>query len=52
MARSIVWFRRDLRLADNAALMAAIRHGEVIPAFVIDPVLERRPRLWPFGQGN
>ena len=39
MSRSIIWFRRDLRLADNAALAAAIRQGEVIPAFVIDPVL-------------
>jgi deoxyribodipyrimidine photo-lyase len=45
MARSIVWFRRDLRLADNAALIAAIRQGEVIPAFVIDPVLLNSDRV-------
>lgn len=45
MRRSIVWFRRDLRLADNAALLAAIRQGEVIPAFVIDPVLLNSDRV-------
>jgi len=47
MTRSIVWFRRDLRLADNAALAAAIRQGEVIPAFVIDPVLLNSNRVGP-----
>jgi deoxyribodipyrimidine photo-lyase len=45
MAHSIVWFRRDLRLADNAALLAAIRQGEVIPAFVIDPALLNSDRV-------
>ncbi len=45
MARSIVWFRRDLRLADNAALLAAIQQGEMIPAFVIDPVLLKSDRV-------
>src|SRR5512135_1605247 len=47
MALSIVWFRRDLRLADNAALAEAIRQGEVIPAFVIDPVLLHSDRVGP-----
>ena len=45
MTRSIMWFRRDLRLADNAALAEAIRQGEVIPAFVIDPVLLQSDRV-------
>jgi deoxyribodipyrimidine photo-lyase len=45
MARSIIWFRRDLRLADNAALAAALRQGEVIPVFVIDPVLLNSDRV-------
>jgi deoxyribodipyrimidine photo-lyase len=40
-----VWFRRDLRLADNAALAAAIRQGEVLPTFVIDPVLLNSDRV-------
>src|SRR5512136_726662 len=47
MARSIVWFRRDLRLADNAPLAAAVRQGEVIPAYVIDPVLLHSDRVGP-----
>jgi deoxyribodipyrimidine photo-lyase len=47
MTRTIVWFRRDLRLADNAALTAAIRQGEVIPLFVIDPVLLQSDRVGP-----
>jgi deoxyribodipyrimidine photo-lyase len=45
MTRSIVWFRRDLRLADNAALLAGIRQGEVIPVFVIDPALLHSDRV-------
>ena len=41
-----MWFRRDLRLGDNPALLAAIAaaqvdgDGRVIPLFVVDP------RLW------
>lgn len=37
---SIFWFRRDLRLADNPALAAALDEGPTYPVFVIDP------RLW------
>jgi len=35
-APSIIWFRRDLRLADHAALTAAAAAGPVIPLFVLD----------------
>jgi hypothetical protein len=37
----IFWFRRDLRLSDNRALVAAIRTGDgnLMPVFVIDPEL-------------
>ena len=36
--RSIVWFRRDLRLADHPALHAAAADGaEVVPVYVLDP---------------
>ena len=39
----ILWFRRDLRLADNPALQAAIRAGEpVIPVYVLDETPGRR----------
>jgi deoxyribodipyrimidine photo-lyase len=38
--RSIFWFRRDLRLSDNPALLAAIDAGdEIVPLFILDPSL-------------
>ena len=38
--RSIVWFRRDLRLHDHPAIQRAARDGRhVLPLFVIDPAL-------------
>ena len=37
MKRSIVWFRRDLRISDHPALNAAIESSdEVIPLFILD----------------
>jgi deoxyribodipyrimidine photo-lyase len=36
---SVMWFRRDLRLADNPALIAAAEDGDVLPLFVLDPAL-------------
>ena len=36
---SVMWFRRDLRLADNPALRAAADDGDVLPLFVLDPAL-------------
>ena len=36
-SRSILWFRRDLRIGDNPALNAAIEAGEeVVPVFILD----------------
>ena len=40
-----MWFRRDLRLADNPALLAAVDaaradgDGRIVPLFVVDPAL-------------
>lgn len=34
--RSICWFRQDLRLSDNPALLAAADRGEVIPVYILD----------------
>ena len=35
MHPTIVWFRRDLRLQDNAALTAAVAEGgPIIPDFI------------------
>jgi len=36
---SIMWFRRDLRLGDNPALLEAAADGPVLPLFVVDPAL-------------
>ena len=39
---AIVWFRRDLRLHDHPALMAAVTaHDTVVPLYVLDPRLLR-----------
>ena len=38
--RSIAWFRRDLRIGDNPALLEAIASGdEIIPVFILDKKL-------------
>jgi deoxyribodipyrimidine photo-lyase len=34
-----MWFRRDLRLGDNPALLEAVADGPVLPLFVLDPAL-------------
>ena len=36
MTTAIVWFRKDLRLADNPALAAALEHDRVLPVFIDD----------------
>jgi len=36
VAASIVWFRQDLRLADQAALAAAAAAGPAIPVYILD----------------
>ena len=48
----LVWLRRDLRIADQPALLAAAGSGRpVVPVFVVDPLLwdaagsPRRDRL-------
>jgi len=47
---SVMWFRRDLRLADNPALLSAVAEAadtQVVPLFVLDPALSHpagRPR--------
>jgi deoxyribodipyrimidine photo-lyase len=34
---SLLWFRRDLRLADNPALHAAVQQGAVVPVYIWAP---------------
>ncbi|WP_428540347.1 cryptochrome/photolyase family protein [Rhodopila sp.] len=46
-APAIVWFRNDLRLADHAALNAAIEAGRpLLPLFILD---EAAPDRWAMG---
>ena len=47
---AVLWLRRDLRLADHPALLAALAAAdEVVPLFVVDPVLERTGGPAPAG---
>ena len=42
MSTALVWFRRDLRLADNPALhRAALSHDRIVPAYIHAPQEER-----------
>jgi deoxyribodipyrimidine photo-lyase len=43
---SIVWFRQDLRLTDQAALAAAASAGPVVPVYVLD---DETPGQWAIG---
>lgn len=43
---SIIWFRQDLRLADNPALQAACEEGEIIPVYILDTT---NPGDWAMG---
>lgn len=43
MKRTIVWFRRDLRISDHAPLYRAVSRGAVIPVFIFDRALLHHP---------
>ena len=50
---NVVWFKRDLRLADHAPLAAAIDRGEpLLLLYIVEPTLLRNPhyrgRHWHF----
>ena len=36
---TILWFRQDMRLADNPALAEAVARGRVLPVYILDPDL-------------
>ena len=42
MSTTIVWFRQDLRLADNPALSRAAEEGNIIPVYVLPSETGRR----------
>ena len=33
---SILWFRQDLRLSDNPALIESLNHGRILPIYILD----------------
>ena len=43
--KTIVWFRRDLRIEDNPALASACRDGYVLPVFIWCP--EEEGQFYP-----
>lgn len=49
---NIVWFKRDLRIADHQPLAAAAAHGSVLPLYIAEPELWAQPdvsaRQWGF----
>ena len=34
--KTIVWFRKDLRLSDNPALFEASQQGEILPIYILE----------------
>ncbi|MFL6619734.1 MAG: deoxyribodipyrimidine photo-lyase, partial [Povalibacter sp.] len=45
---ALVWFRRDLRLADNPALLYAAAHAtRIIPLYI-----HHEPDAWPTGAAS
>ncbi len=43
ISTNIVWFKRDLRINDHAALAGAALAGHVLPLYIIEPELWRLP---------
>lgn len=46
MGTSLVWFRDDLRVADNPALLAATAEGDAVALYILD---EASPGIRPLG---
>lgn len=45
MNTAIVWFKRDLRTHDHAALTQAADYGRVIPLYILEPELWVQPDM-------
>lgn len=43
MRPTLLWFKRDLRLQDHAALCDAARRGPVLPLAIVEPQAWRQP---------
>ena len=55
MKIQVVWFKRDLRLSDHAALAEAAKLGPVLPLIMVEPEYWQLPdtsaRQWEFWRG-
>jgi deoxyribodipyrimidine photo-lyase len=49
---NIVWFKRDLRVADHRPLVEAVKLGPILPLYIVEPDLWAQPassaRQWAF----
>ena len=36
--KTIVWFRQDLRIHDNPALLSAADAGDILPVYILDDI--------------
>ena len=48
---AVMWFRRDLRVRDNPALLAALEEGSATALFVVDPAIWATAPGRPAGRG-
>lgn len=42
---NVLWYKRDLRIRDHEALQYALRNGPVLPIYVAEPSIWRKPDL-------
>ena len=47
--KTIVWFRKDLRLSDNPALFEASQQGEILPIYILEEDDDSR---WCLGEAQ
>ena len=40
--KTIIWFRRDLRIQDNLALWLGMEQGSIVPVFIWSPEEETK----------
>lgn len=43
--RSLIWFRQDLRVKDNPALINAAKHKHVLPVYILDESIPDKAKL-------
>ena len=46
---TVIWFRQDLRLTDNPALIEACKRGRILPLYIVD---DHHTGDWPLGEAS